>query len=918
MLWQNLKRKWKEETNPLFISNITTPQAIEVFFCDKCSACFIFLLYSGTNNQINMKNRNLPLKMAAAFLLFSFGTVSAQDFKTVIKNHMDVKSNIQKADLKDFKIINEDFSRSMKAVVVKVQQSYQGIPLYNSVATAVIRDAKVNYFTDNFTKNYSKAAAPNKAAAANSIFSGVLQNLNIQDASYKLVGMKDDVQNIDHAVRNRLIYYPTQNNELRLCYEYIFEEKGTSNYWDILADAQTGEILVKENLTVSCSFNHDAYSHDYSEHIPDGFDKFEDRSEPADALAALAPDAASYRVFPFPVESPIHGSRTLETNPWLTDASPDGWHRVATTTPSVYTITRGNNVHAYEDSENNNAPGESASGGNNRVFDFPFAENQTDSNLNAAITNLFYANNKIHDIFYRLGFTETARNFQAFNYGKGGLQGDYVMAEAQDGSGTNNANFATPSDGNRPRMQMYLWTPSVLERVYYNAPQEAVGRVVQNYISTTFGPELTPTGVTADVMLSPVLDGCTALPENSLAGKIGLIARGDCEFQMKVHNAQIAGAVGAIIYNLPNSSPTSGMAGTNSAITIPSVLIENAEAEYMKSLMQTKTVNITLKYDPNLQKIKDASFDNGIIVHEYGHGISNRNTGNGFSCLSSSNSKEQMGEGWSDFFALMLTNRPGDNASVARGIGTFAASQPITGVGIRPAKYSPDFSVNPYTYGETNGMEYQNTLGQMVPHVHSIGFVWATMLWDLHWRYVEKYGYSSDVTANATNGSTRVLQLVTDGLKLQPCSPTFIDGRDAILAAEQIITGGEDKCMIWDTFAKRGLGINASAGSKTDINDQIEDYNVPAECVLANAEVSSAKAINIYPNPAKNEFYLKTNQNIAGKVGVEIYDASGKLVSSQRMAATEAVDTQKLSNGVYIVKVTGIGINYSTKLMIKK
>ena len=74
------------------------------------------------------------------------------------------------------------------------------------------------------------------------------------------------------------------------------------------------------------------------------------------------------------------------------------------------------------------------------------------------VTNLFYYNNIMHDFSYRLGFTETARNFQTNNYGRGGLGNDSVRAEAQDGSGTNNANFATPPDGQRPRMQQFLFT----------------------------------------------------------------------------------------------------------------------------------------------------------------------------------------------------------------------------------------------------------------------------------------------------------------------------------------------------------------------------------------------------------------------------------------------------------------------------
>ena len=75
----------------------------------------------------------------------------------------------------------------------------------------------------------------------------------------------------------------------------------------------------------------------------------------------------------------------------------------------------------------------------------------------AAVTQLFYITNRIHDEAYRLGFTEPARNFQHDNFGRGGVAGDRVSAEAQDCSGTGNANFNTAADGARGRMQMYLW-----------------------------------------------------------------------------------------------------------------------------------------------------------------------------------------------------------------------------------------------------------------------------------------------------------------------------------------------------------------------------------------------------------------------------------------------------------------------------
>ena len=64
-----------------------------------------------------------------------------------------------------------------------------------------------------------------------------------------------------------------------------------------------------------------------------------------------------------------------------------------------------------------------------------------------AVTNLFFWSNRYHDRLYQLGFNEAAGNFQQDNFGRGGLGNDFVRAEAQDFSGTNNANFATPPDG---------------------------------------------------------------------------------------------------------------------------------------------------------------------------------------------------------------------------------------------------------------------------------------------------------------------------------------------------------------------------------------------------------------------------------------------------------------------------------------
>jgi hypothetical protein len=137
------------------------------------------------------------------------------------------------------------------------------------------------------------------------------------------------------------------------------------------------------------------------------------------------------------------------------------------------------------------------------------------------------------------------------------------------------------------------------------------------------------------------------------------------------------------------------------------------------------------------------------------------------------NNAEQMGEGWSDYVGLMLTMEPGDQGSDIRGIGTYATGQPTDAQGIREAPYSTDFAVNNYTYADSN-----NNVSQP----HGIGFVWATMLWDMTWLLIDEYGFDPDLY-NGTGGNNIAIQLVMDGMKLQNCSPGFVDGRDAILEA---------------------------------------------------------------------------------------------------------------------------------------
>jgi extracellular elastinolytic metalloproteinase len=135
-------------------------------------------------------------------------------------------------------------------------------------------------------------------------------------------------------------------------------------------------------------------------------------------------------------------------------ASPNGW--VNTTRR-----TQGNNVVACTDLNRDNVCGTNdiqPTANASASFDFPYSPTQDAAGFrSAAVANAFFYANDFHDRTYVLGFTEASRNFQLSNLGRGGAQNDPVNVDAQDGSGTNNANFATPPDGSRPRMQMFLF-----------------------------------------------------------------------------------------------------------------------------------------------------------------------------------------------------------------------------------------------------------------------------------------------------------------------------------------------------------------------------------------------------------------------------------------------------------------------------
>ena len=576
----------------------------------------------------------------------------------------------------------------------------------------------------------------------------------------------------------KLMYFATPQGDLTLVWDLVIQPWEQNHWWHLNVHTTTGEVVWKNDWV------------------------WESR----------------YQVYTLPTESPNIDNRMAAVDPPATNASPFGWHDTNGSAGAEFTDTRGNNVFAQEDTDSNNTGGFRPDGGSNLLFDFSVHLNQHPVNYqSASIVNLFYWGNILHDLHYQYGFDEASGNFQQNNYGRGGIPSDPVQADAQDGSGFNNASFSTPPDGLAPRMQMFLWSGGG-----YNLETHQPSNIVGNYIAegAQFGLGFETSGITGLVVQAldapdgpgfSNTDACSPLSNlpTEISGNIALIDRGDCFFTQKIKNAQNAGAIAAIIVNNVGDTLVN-MAGQDPTITIPSLFIGESDGNILKAELENG-VQVTMTGSPRV----DGSFDNGLIIHEYGHGVSTRLTGGAANsdCLNGLQNGG-LGEGWSDWWAIVLTTQSNDTAVVQRTFGAYANGTP--NLGIRTFPYSTDTNVNPLTYGFV----------QTRSEIHAVGEIWAVTLWDLYWNLVNAYGFDPDFY-RGVGGNNIALQLVLDGLKLQPCNPTFLDARDAILLADQINFGGINQAILWKAFAKRGMGWNAEDGGSHMSQSVVEDFSIP-------------------------------------------------------------------------------------------
>ncbi len=779
---------------------------------------------------------------------------SVRAFLMSQKGSLDIDSD----DINHAIVSNAYTDKNSNIQYIYLNQTVNGISIQNAINTFSIRpNGKITLHGNKWVKNlHTKIANDQFLLSHQAAANAALQAFGLEQTAPLVLKEKtsdhtfiyQSINGTDGDVLINKRFTKGVNQQIYASWEVNLDMASSADYWRVAIDAASGDVIQKINYTTYCRFgdkehNHSACSQNHKASIPP-------KSAPSTLTSEGSNAIGSYRVYPWPLIGPNEGPHQLVTDPHDLIASPYGWHDTNGQEGAESTITKGNNVHAYNDRiASNQSQGDEPDGGAELNFDFAHnLDDEPDFSLDAITTQLFYSSNKMHDFAYKFGFDEPAGNFQQSNYGNPGLGFDFVQAECYDRTiddlngnpFENNANFATLPDGFSPRMQMYLWR-QVDSKLSGVTEPESIAGIIETGTVPLDGSWGFSEYATIEGKVVRAVDGTISKPtlccediinDDEVAGNIALIDRGECEFGAKALNAQTNGAIACIICNFEDNLLSMGSGEFGIDVTIPTIQYTRTECDKILGIMQTGE-DVIVRIEP--QEITgptflDASFDNTIVAHEYAHGISGRLVGGSSNtgCLPVFDTNdddiddrgEQMGEGWSDFFALAVTVKEGDVGEQIRGMFTYLNGEEPNGRGDRTVPYSTDFMVNNETYN--------NIKINSVPH--GVGQVWAAMLWDMYWALCDEYGFDPTYT-DENSGSYKAVKLVMEGLRVTPCEPGFVDARNAIFEADEALYNNENNCLLWSVFAKRGLGYYADQGDSVDQRDGTEDFEPLPTCI---------------------------------------------------------------------------------------
>ena len=638
-----------------------------------------------------------------------------------------------------------------------------------------------------------------------------------------------------NALRSKRVWLPV-DGELKAAnfVEFMGNQGGPTGTMHYFVAADSDEVLKKVSRTFNEANTYRVFADNDAEGRPFDGPLADFSPHPTGTPNGQYPAARGSNLIT--VEGRNHPAGATTSDPWL---------------PQGATSLIGNHVEVYSDRNGDNTPDapdiRATASGTNRydyTYDQALEPLASDTQVRAGLTQLFYTINWLHDYWYDRGFTETAGNAQRSNLGRGGLEGDAIHAQGQDGAISypandpegpgprrGNANMQTPSDGLTPVMQMFLWSDNVAQVTLTPGGTTRAG-------SSQFGPTLfdltQPVALVDDGNAADggsTSDGCQTIGGN-VAGKIALVDRGSCNFSVKVKNAQTAGALGVIIANNNAIDGPVQAAGDDATVTIPSLGVSQALGTQIKDALGRGAVSARLQSQALTER--DGTLDNTVVAHEWGHYFHLR--------LAECNGTLQcgaMGEGWGDFVAMHLIVRPTDNFDGTYALAIYDTHEDPSDAGyfgIRRYPYSTNLARNPLTFkhiGNSNALPTDvpgRGLGVEHAEVHAAGEVWAQMLWESYRALIARHGYAE--------ARTRMADYVVAGLLLHPADASYTEARDAVLEAAS--KGDiEDMKVMAQAFAKRGAGTCAVSppSESMTFDEVVESGDVKARFESGDVEI---------------------------------------------------------------------------------
>lgn len=212
----------------------------------------------------------------------------------------------------------------------------------------------------------------------------------------------------------------------------------------------------------------------------------------------------------------------------------------------------------------------------------------------------------------------------------------------------------------------------------------------------------------------------------------------------------------------------------------------------------------------------DGTLDSTVVAHEYTHAISNRMAAGPDRGLSGAQAGA-MGESWSDIVGLEFLQETGSMPLQRRLVSRAVYDNGNADHGNR----TYNFDTSPLNY---SNMEY-DVVGASV---HSNGAIWSATLNDLRTGFVDRYGLGDHAAMKACAAGTTPLtscpgsrqwaQVVFDAwLLMANGSVSMVDARNAMLAADLVRFGGANQDILWNAFARRGLGQGAASSNSNDL-----------------------------------------------------------------------------------------------------